>query len=492
MKKEFIKNAIAVSAVSLVMSGVGVLFRTYASNRVGSEVMGLLQLIMSVYLPACTLASSGVYVASTRLCAEAIAKKNQAVRVILNRCIIYGLFFGISAFLLLFFGAKTIANQWLSYPNAEIPLKILAFGLPFLSMSNALQGFFLSLRKATYSTVLQVTEDLSKIAATVTLFFFYSENGPHAALCALVAGMAIGETVSCVIGYLLYRRKTNSSAHTPSNQPEIFREIIKIALPCAFSGYLRSGIGMIEGILVPKGLQNFGLTAEQTLAALGKFEGMTLPILTFPATFLAVVSKLLVPEITAEHAVGNDTNNIKTIYTTLKWTLAYGIFLAVFVGLFGKNLGMEIYRDETCGFYLTLLAPLVPILYADKVVDGIMKGYNRQMTTMKINLADSVLQTFGAWILIPHTGIGGYIALFCFGTVFNFSLSLYNLRKTCKLRFPFKEGVLEPLFFALGATLPIKLLQKTLPHSVWVSAGLSILLFLLFKTRDRRNKRIRS
>jgi stage V sporulation protein B len=168
-----------------------------------------------------------------------------------------GGFFGISGFLLLFFGAKIIATQWLSYPDAEIPLKILSFGLPFLSTSNALQGFFLSLRKATYSTVLQVTEDLSKMGATVLLFSLYLNKGPNAALCAMVAGMAIGETVSCIVGYLLYRKKTRRSLVSEPCKPGIFREIVKIALPCAFSGYLRSGIGMIEGILVPKGLQSF-------------------------------------------------------------------------------------------------------------------------------------------------------------------------------------------------------------------------------------------
>ncbi len=488
IQKEFLKNAVAVCTVSLIMSTAGVLFRAYASNRVGSEVMGLLQLILSVYLPACTLASSGVYVASTRLCAEAVARK-QNVEGILSRCIIYGLLFGAFSFLLLFFGAELISIYWLSYPDAEAPLKILAFGLPFLSISNALQGFFLSLRKASYSTILQVTEDFSKMGATVLLFALFLKQGPHAALCAIVAGMAVGETVSCIIGYVLYRRKIQHLAHEEKEGSGLFRLIAKIALPCAVSGYLRSGIGMVEGILVPRGLQASGLTPEQTLAAMGKFEGMALPILTFPATFLAVVSKLLVPEITAENALGNKKNNIETIYTTLKWTLGYGIFIGVFAALFGKELGIAVYRDEACGRYLSILAPFVPILYADKVVDGIMKGYNRQLTTMKINLADATFQTLGAWLLIPQTGIRGYIALFCIGTTFNFSLSLIALYKTCPLRFPLREGVIRPLFYALGAILPWKVVQYFTPIGVWISAGASVLLFLALNCLEKPRKR---
>lgn len=481
VKRDFIKNAIAVCAVSLMMSTVGVLFRAYASNRAGSEVMGLLQLVLSVYYPACTLASSGVYVASTRLCSETLARKDRSIESILNRCLIYGLFFGIGAFLLLFFSAGLIATRWLSFPEAEIPLKILSFGLPFLSAANALQGFFLSLRSAGYSTVLQVTEDLSKIGATILLFALYLDEGPQAALCAMVAGMAIGEILSCLFGYLLYLRKKNTGLlFERSANHGLFAEVVKIALPCAFSGYLRSGIGMVEGILVPRGLERSGLTPEQTLAAMGKFEGMALPILIFPASFLAVVSKLLVPEITAENALGHSESNIKTTRSTLKHTLSYGVFIGTFVLIFGRELGMSIYHDSACGTYLVYLAPLVPILYADRVIDGVMKGYNRQLTTMKINLADALLQTAGAWLLIPKTGIIGYVSLFCAGSLFNFTLSFVSLRKACGIRFPFREGVFRPLLASLGAILPLKILDTVLPLSVWIWAGVSIPLYLFF------------
>lgn len=476
IKKEFVKNAIGVSVVSLLMSVLGVFFRTYASNRAGSEAMGLLQLVLSVYYPACTLASSGVYVASTRLCAEALAKRNRSVGKIVSGCIVYGLGFGTAAFLLLFFGADPIARFWLRFPEAEIPLKILAFGLPFLSASNALQGFFLSLRKASYSTVLQVTEDLSKIGATVILFMLFLKNGPQAALCAMVAGMAVGEIVSCLWGYALYRNRVKRHSFDGIETTRgIFGEVAKIALPCAFSGYLRSAIGMTENVLVPRGLEAWGLTPEQTLAALGKFEGMALPVLIFPATFLSVVSKLLVPEITAENALGNKSNNIKTINTVLKSTMTYSVFIGCFALIFGKETGLALYGDETCGRYLTILAPMVPILYGDRVIDGIMKGYDKQLTTMKINLLDSLLQTAGAWLLIPKTGIGGYVGIFCAGTALNFVLSFLSLKRTCGIRFPFREGIFLPLCKAIVALTPCKLLSVLAGTSPWVCLSLSAL-----------------
>ena len=260
----------------------------------------------------------------------------------------------------------------------------------------------------------------------------------------------------------------------------IFPEILRIALPCAFSGYLRSGIGMIENILVPRGLESSGLTPEQTLATMGKFEGMALPVLVFPATFLTVVSKLLVPEITAENAVGNLKNTIKTTRTTLRWTMTYAVFVGTAAALFGNALGMELYHDADCGLYLTCLAPLVPVLYGDKVIDGMMKGFNKQLTTMKINLFDTLFQTAGAWLIIPRTGIKGYAGIFCTGTVINFVLSFLSLKKTCGIQFPFKEGIFWPLMAALAALLPIKIAGLFIKIPLWVTITTAIPLFLLF------------
>ena len=480
IRKSFLKNAAAVSAVSLIMSTVGIFFRTYVSNRVGAEVLGLLQLVLSVYYPACTLASSGVYVASTRLCAEALARKDRSVKKILNNCLLYGILFGAGTFVLLFFGAEGIARHWLHCPQAETPLKILAFALPFLSAANSLQGFFLSLRKATYSTILQVTEDLSKIGGTVLLFTLFLDRGPNAALCALVAGMALGEISSCIFGYWLYLKKASSLNNPNTPAKNLFSEVAKIALPCAFSAYIRSGIGMVEGILVPQGLKASGLTQEQALSAIGKLEGMAIPVILFPAALLAVVSKLLVPEITAENAIGHKDDNKKTTESVLQWTLTYAMFVCVFVLLFGKELGLALYSDGTCGTYIMLLAPIVPILYCDRVTDGIMKGYNRQLDTMKINLAESILQTAGALFILPHTGICGYFALFCSGAAFNFILSFRSLKRECGIRFPFRKGVLIPMTAALAAMLPLKIFAKLAKGSVLLIGALSIPMFLLF------------
>ena len=71
MKKVlFFKNTALLTATSLILRFLGIIFKVYLSGAVGSEGIGLYQLVFSVYMLANTFASSGLTVAVTRLIAD--------------------------------------------------------------------------------------------------------------------------------------------------------------------------------------------------------------------------------------------------------------------------------------------------------------------------------------------------------------------------------------------------------------------------------------
>ena len=72
-KTLFIKNALILTVSSLVLRFAGIIFKVWLAARIGSEGIGLYQLIFSVYMLASTFASSGICTAVTRLAAEELA-----------------------------------------------------------------------------------------------------------------------------------------------------------------------------------------------------------------------------------------------------------------------------------------------------------------------------------------------------------------------------------------------------------------------------------
>ena len=142
MKKvqRFVMNALILTGTSLLMNGVGVWFNLYIAKKIGSQGMGVFQLIMSVYSLAVTFATSGINLASTRLVAEELGKNSGNIRPAMARCLGYGCFFGAAAGAVLFYSAPWIGLAVLGSGATVRPLRVMALSMPFLSMSCALGG----------------------------------------------------------------------------------------------------------------------------------------------------------------------------------------------------------------------------------------------------------------------------------------------------------------------------------------------------------------
>ena len=84
-KRQYLYNALLLTAVTLLMRTVSVSFNVYISNKVGAEAMGVHGLICGVYNFGITLATSGINLATTRMVSEALGKghhnaKNKIMR----------------------------------------------------------------------------------------------------------------------------------------------------------------------------------------------------------------------------------------------------------------------------------------------------------------------------------------------------------------------------------------------------------------------------
>ena len=484
MKNKFMRDFGIYTASSVFLNILGMLFRIYVSNRIGAEGMGLHSLVYSVYTPAVTLATSAVNLASTRLVTEAVAKnKRGSVRKIMLCCFVYSLCFGAFAFCCVFFGAGFIAENWIKDQAAVLPLRILSFGLPFLSISSALHGAFTALRKISKSVAVQITEDFVKIGATLfalSLFADAAGISTTASGCVcLVLGSAIGEFISCVAALILYKAEKLEKNHGEKASVHS-KKLFKIALPTAFSSYLRSGISMFEKLMVPVGFGKYGLTQSEALSFLGLFGGMVYPVVFFPATLLNSFSRLIVPEIAAAYET-DDKERIESIAVkSIKTTLIFAIFVSGIFILFADFIGNELYSSAEAGLYIRVLSPLVPLMYLDSVVDSLLKGLNQQVASMRINIFDSAIRTALVCFLLPVSGFTGYVFITYFSTIFNGLMSIRRLVKVSAVEFSLFECFFRPLFYTAAAILPVFTVYYCLKPRISVFFGIAVCAMLYF------------
>ena len=82
----YLKNAVWLAASGIVLRLLGMGYRVYLSQRLGTEGMGLYQLVLAVYTVFVALASSGLNVASTRLAAQSLARGRGMAATLRSLC----------------------------------------------------------------------------------------------------------------------------------------------------------------------------------------------------------------------------------------------------------------------------------------------------------------------------------------------------------------------------------------------------------------------
>lgn len=442
------------SATSLALRALGVIFNAFVSRRLGADGMGLFTLIMSVYGLAVTLAAAGINLAATRMCAEAIGRGDDgALRASLKRCFIYAVSCGLGAALLLFFGAELVASQWLGDVRCTRSLRLLAVSLPFIAASNVVHGYFTAVRKVSKTAATQIFEQLFKTLVTVLLLLYIVPEGIEYACMALVGGGALAETVSFTAAFILYAadvRKRRRDVCGDTRARGLTREMLGITVPVAAAACIRSGLTTLEHILIPQGLRKNPASADTALAAYGVFCGMVMPVIMFPSALLYSFTGLLIPEFAEAHAAGNHRRMHSMITRALGMTLIFSVGCACVMTCFANELGYIIYASSDAGQFIGIMAPLIPIMYLDHAVDAILKGLGEQIYCMKVNILDAAVCTFLVWVLCPRIGIYGYIVTIYLAEVMNASLSVYRLAKVCPFEADIKNTLLKPIVSAVG------------------------------------------
>ncbi len=461
----FIRNAAILTATSLLLRGIGMYFRIWVSALVGAEGMGLYQLIMSVFVLASGFASSGITVAVTRMTADELACGTKAsLRGVLRRCVTLSLAMGLLSALALGLLAQPIGDNWLSDGRAVSSVRMMAFALPFMSVSCCLRGYFTARRRAGVPSAAQIVEQLARIALAVWLLEQWLPDGVERACLAIITADVISEGLGClyiIISYLIDRHRQTDAGRRPYTPAyRLNRAIWQIAAPITASHYLTTLLRTIESILVPDCLTRSELSRERALELFGLVKGMALPLILFPSTLLTAFSTLLTPEISQAKITGRTDSVDRAVRRAMRITFSLAVPVSALFMLYPRELGMLIYSDERLEPILAFLAPLMPLMYAESVAVGILRGLGEQNCSLIYSIADSVLRIVLIIILVPQLGLTGFLLVMAVSNLLTPALHLHRLTKVTGHAFEWNRWVITPILSVLPAYLCGQLLDS--------------------------------
>ncbi len=477
-KMRFFRSGILLTLVGLAMRTVSMFFGAFISRTVGAEGTGLFTLVMTVYSFAVTFATSGISLTVTSLVASAIGEgKPREVGRVMRGALVYSAIFGALATLFLFFGADFLGRIVLSDERTVTSLKVLAFSLLPTALCAVYSGYFVGVKRVGFNAAVSVFCQLVKIVLTVVLVTNMAKDG----IVSAVIGLCIGITLTEIFGFVLiwleflFDRRQHFG-RVEKQSPEL-SGVAGMALPLAFSAYVRSLLLNVEHILIPKKLREHGESMSEAYSHYGTLHGMALPMIIYPMSPLSSFAGLLVPEFAEDLAAGRTERMSRIASKALNTTLTYATICAVFLFTFAEELGYAVYDSYDAGYYISTLALIVPIMYLDHVADSMLKGIGEQVFSMWVNITDSLLSVILVWLLIPRLGIMGYAVVIVVMEAYNFALSILRLKKRVKFTITTLPSIIIPLIISLIVTMVTRALFHFGGSSI---SGVWIFLKMLF------------
>ena len=452
----FLKNAAVLTAATLALRLMGMVFRVVISNRLGAEGMGLYQIVVSVYALASTLASAGVSLAVTRLVSEEQIRTHRAgMKKLMGFCI------GVSAALgsvmgaVLYAAAGVLAARWVGEPDTAASLRVLSLSLPFMAVSAALRGYFTARRRIAFSSTAQLLEQSVKFAACMALIALWGIGSTTFGCFLVMAADTLSEWFSFAFQYAGYRadlRRLPEKGLPLPRTPPLAHRLWEIAAPVAGVRIIGSVLYTAENTLVPNLLEKFlagsadaAAAHSGALAQWGQLKGMGIPVLMFPSTLLAAFVLLLVPELSELRARSDHKRSEQVVGLALHVTLAAAVGIAAGLYLLAPELCEAIYPGQDIGFYVRVLAPLVPFIYLENVAEGMLKGLGEQKITLKYSLINVAVRLGLIAVLVPRAGMPGFLWMMLADNVVTALLHANRVLEVMAMRMDWTRWVLLPL-----------------------------------------------
>ena len=406
-KQSFMKGAAILSASTLIVKMLGLLFSIPLANFIDPEGMSHFYNAYNIFGLFLMLSTAGLPVAVSRMVGTAYSqgRRREGDRVF---SVAFWLFFslGLLGCLVMFFGANQIA-QWYGSPKSNYAIMALAPTLFFISIESSLRGYFQGRSNMVPTATSQTIEAVTKVIIGVGLAFYIIQNVEVEPDRWAAVGAIVGVSVSAALGaiYLLgfkfFQGRHDRRQHWAEEPPLTTRQqmlvnLVRFAVPITIGSCFLSLLDTVDGAILLQRLQEgAGLSQEMadwwngTLGHARKFFDL-------PGAFVVPISTSLLPILSGAIASKDKRQVDRISSTALRVTLLIGV---------PSSVGMAIFSRPICQLLLynqpevaEEAAPLLTMLSAAIAFSGLLFTTN------------TILQSFGrATRPVVNMAVGGVV-----------------------------------------------------------------------------------
>lgn len=462
----FYKETIVLSISNITMGLFRFVFSIILSKKLGSEGLGLYSIILPIYDLFCCLSCGGLVSAISSRGAEFVTKGNyfnliKTIRI----TAIFDFIWSLIIALLMFFNSSAISIYILKDIRSITSLRMISIAIIFISLSNVLKGYFLSLSKASIPAFIDIFEKVVRISMVLTTFHVIKVVDIPTAVTLVFFALCMGEGFSLImliIFYKLTRNKiiVNYNVKTES-MPQLLVQVLIIATPLALNGFLSSILGTASTLILPRRLVSSGIPYETALSLIGDFSGMAVSIILFPSVIISAISTIIVPEISGSLAIKDFFKVEKRIGDVIRLSLYLGLATLIICSIIPKELGTLFFDKPSINKYIFTAALCCPLYFTLYTTYGIMSGIGKQRDILINSLIISILDIVILYIFggISWINIYAYAITLFLTSLVGVILNLISICSFTKIRFG-KYQVISTCIITILTILIIAILNN--------------------------------
>lgn len=500
-KYALLTGTLLLTSAGLITRSLGFFYRIFLSRTIGAEGLGVFNLLHPVFGICFALCAGSIQTAISQSVAANVRRGRSTFRTGLTISVLISIIlaYGIIQF------KDFLAVHVLMEPRCAPLLIFIAVSVPCAAIHACINGYYYGMQRPQIPALAQIMEQTIRIGAVFLIADIMLEAGMEITVQLAVLGHLIGEIASSLYTIVAYRffppKMPEGVTHIHSSFHETAPGLMEVAMPLMGNRLVLNILASVEAIMIPSRLQMSGLSDSAAFSVYGVLTGMALPFILFPSTVFNSLAVLLLPTVAKAQSEGDEKKIGSAISMSLRYCLYVGILCIGIFTLFGDDLGVSVFKDQTAGTYMTILAWLCPFIYLVTTMGSILNGLGLTSITFLQNVSALLIRLLFVLFGIPRFGILAYLAGLLVSELLLAMMHILTLRKRVDFIWNALDMIVKPsflmilaigIYFAVPVTADpfqgLSLFVKTALHIFLLSIFYLLLLTGAHMTKKEKNE----
>ncbi|MEG1867718.1 MAG: polysaccharide biosynthesis protein [Clostridiales bacterium] len=359
----------AVKILSLIYRGVLI-------RLMGSEGLGLSEMVMPLFSFLLVLASLGIPLAISNLISGDIkkAKTLSILKTGITMLFISSIF--VTAAALLIF--PLVRDYILSDPRIYLGFLLFFPSIILISVFSAYRGYFQGSHQSSFIGKSQSVEQVVRVSIGIALVYFLINANYR--LSVLIGSLSVATFFAELAGgiylWLHFKKQKNSYKTKGKFSFDIAKEMLYMGGPITVSRIATTAAITFQAVLIPKALILSGYTLFEAASLYGYFSGVALTILHLPAIVTGAITVPLIPSV----AEAQKKKDIPLLHKRIRDSIMFTTYTAIpmlgFIFYFATPICGILFAAKEAGPMLALFSLGGILLYLQQPMVAVLQGLN--------------------------------------------------------------------------------------------------------------------